>query len=155
VTQSDRPAAGLSAVLTDLRVVPHVSASGAELTSGFFCHQVTATIGVDGIPDSGEQFDLDVCSPSWFAAEWGSLRGDANVFLIWDEHPNIVPGGTFWFMDEWSLADLEGAIRLICARSSPAPDWRTLANLGEQDRKTDSLGIRRDRRPAVERLRRP
>lgn len=123
----DDGSAGVVAELFDLMVGSFEDEATQPFSETHFCYQVTASVSEPGSPGV-DQFGMNVCSPSWFATERAWVRKWSNVFLIWDRHPGILPGNGFWFMDRWDRDEVEQAIRLICERSSPAPDWDRLAN---------------------------
>lgn len=56
------------------------------------------------------------------------MVADANSYLIWDRYPDILQGGGYWIMEAWDAGKVTGAIELICERSSPGPDWQTVAS---------------------------
>ena len=78
--------------------------------------------------DLVDSFDLLVCSPSWMAAkvqngEWSRFRTGGLSAL-----PESIAVGTgIWFVRSWNAAELESAIRLVCAEFSPGPDWGSVA----------------------------
>lgn len=75
-----------------------------------------------------DSFDVTVCTPSWMAervasGNWESFRHGYPRGIP----ESIVPGCGLWFVDRWSEADIREAVRVICAASSPGPDWGSVA----------------------------
>ena len=82
--------------------------------------------------DLADSFDLQVCSPSWFAAEVSNgheFKRGAPLGM-----PGaIAVGSGLWFMQRWHQGEFESAVRFLCATYSPAPDWGSLASrIGRQ-----------------------
>ena len=125
--------------LLGLDVASYEPESSRPFSASYFAYQVVATISDERDP-AGEEFIVVVCSPSWFASEWKLAKEVANVFQIWDRHPGVIPGSSFWFMETWDSAEVEAAIALLCERSGPAPTWSALAvfrhRLARADRRT-------------------
>jgi len=78
--------------------------------------------------DLSDSFDVLVCSPSWMAAQveqgsWDRFRSGGLTTI-----PDSIAVGTgIWFMRQWDAAEFDAALRALCERFSPGPDWGTVA----------------------------
>lgn len=92
---------------------------------------VQVLIGSEG-DDLADSFDLQVCSPLWFAAEVAN-GGEFNRGAPLGMPGAIAVGSGLWFMQRWDQGEFESAVRFLCATYSPAPDWGSLASrIGRQ-----------------------
>lgn len=73
---------------------------------------------------TSDSFDFVVCTPRWLADNFydprlprGESRGSTNLLF----------GCQLVLMESWSYAELEAAIKQVCAESA-GPDWGTVAN---------------------------
>ncbi len=90
-----------------------------------FGFEASVFIGTEG-EDGSDLFDLVVCSPSWLARDPTSGRWLARFA---DEEPGpVVLGPAVCYMPRWNRTEFEDALRSLCARCSPGPDWASVAS---------------------------
>jgi hypothetical protein len=83
--------------------------------------QVQVLVGTAG-DGAGDSFDLVVCSPSWFAANYQDA--DENLERL---PGGVLPGRTIWFMDRWDRDRFDRAVEHVLDITA-AGSWSEIAN---------------------------
>jgi hypothetical protein len=71
---------------------------------------------------ASDSFDILVCSPTWFAANW--LGADANLARL---PGSVLPGRRVWFMERWERDRFDRAIEHVLDVTA-AGSWSEIAN---------------------------
>jgi len=81
----------------------------------------------DGV--GADSFDATVCSPTWLAERLRPGDEIGPTYVVAEEpfSPSI-SAPALWIVRRWDRAEIEHAVRALCDRCSPGPDWDTVAD---------------------------